>query len=314
MELKNPRYERVLIAMKGLPCTGKSEFAKLLGRWASTTVLYIDDFLHTLSLEKGFNLNSLPSLEEAERLRDVAFDSLCHAASLSHRWVNRCVIIKSRFTSTFELDRLVQLISESGFEKIIIIECRMKNEHRWRIRVEDKAKWRSRWEWYKASCWKDIDKAKLDCRLDTQARDDRLLSLVSNGDQFRVCQIRRLVLDSIDDLNLVPLQYVDLTRLNPALLDGINYLLSLMSLDPNQGLYGGRYVVVQFDELRRFLLENELREAESRERRKYLCTNNEGGRCVFKHWEELIIKGDVGNYNCGVCEERVASGESAYTC
>lgn len=129
MEFPDLGKRGVIIAMKGLPCTGKSEIAMLIGKWASCTVLSIDDFLETLSFERGYNSDSFPSIEEAERLHRLAFETLRKVASRHLRLVKElslreCVVVKSRLCSTFELDGLVKLAQESKCN-IMIIECQV---------------------------------------------------------------------------------------------------------------------------------------------------------------------------------------------
>lgn len=132
-----PKLKKALIvATKGLPCTMKSEIARRIGYWSKSRVLYIDHFLASLSLEKGYTCELLPSPDEADRLNRLSFDALCDAASDNLRWgadhkftVDMCVVVKSRLCSLFELDRLIQLGREHGLD-ILIIEFEMKNKHR----------------------------------------------------------------------------------------------------------------------------------------------------------------------------------------
>lgn len=73
-------------------------------------------------------------------------------------------------------------------------------------------------------------------------------------------------------------------------------------------------MVVQFEELGRYLREKELRDALIKKRNTWSCINTIGNRqCTFRYWEKRQV--DSANlYYCGVCEELVVSGQSAYTC
>ncbi|KAL8139311.1 hypothetical protein V2J09_005332 [Rumex salicifolius] len=337
-----------LIAIKGLPFTGKFEIAKRLGEWSNCPVLYIDDFLDAVSFERGFTVESPPSRDEAERLHRLAFDILCHVANSHLAFFTYRLIIKSRLCSKFEIDQLVQLAAKYEY-KLIIVECVMENERRWEHWLSSKVSQRvSRIgscdrQWFKPRSWKDIENAMDE--YDGRAWDLHVRRLINaptsedgddnvgdddddddfggvtgdedddHGGKEHIPRVKRLMLNVIDDLDLIPYSFYSI-NLTQDFLDVIQYLIKEEEEAP--------YAILKCNELRRLLLERKLASVISKERSKYLCSTVANSNCVFKYTEATIQAENVvddddhgdddNDLYCGVCEERVVSGESVYTC
>ncbi|KAL8139321.1 hypothetical protein V2J09_005342 [Rumex salicifolius] len=338
-----PGEGKVIIAMKGLPYTVKSGVALRIGQWMRCPVLSIDDFLDSVSLEKG----SPTSKEEAERFRLLASYALY---KMAHRYLAlcNCVVIKSRLYSLLELDLLMCLVEASSCANLIIVECRIMNEFWFRGSLEYMVKRgmnkefdsqvktfsRSRGrimkgleehslshvvghlEWYKAKSWKDVENAKDDW-IDDQAWDDHLLCFINDN---VLCPrfVSRLVVDPYDDLDFLkgpcPL------TLQPDFLHVISHLLDrrfkyrqacwTINRNLDESKRPNRYLVTKFNKLRKSLVKEELRSSIYKQRSNKLCTTN-GDPCVFKYHEKLHFK-DSGH--CMMCQKRVEPGTQAYTC
>ncbi|KAL8139322.1 hypothetical protein V2J09_005343 [Rumex salicifolius] len=309
-----PGTGKVIIAMKGLPYTVKSGVALCIGQWMQCPVLSIDDFLDSVSLEKG----SPTSKEEAERFRLLALYAIY---KMAHRYLAlyNCVVIKSRLYSLLELDLLMCLAEANRCANLIIVECRIMNEYCFRGMLEymvergmntefgSKVKTFSRsrgrimkgleehslshvvghLEWYKAKSWKDVENAKDDW-IDDQAWDDHLLCSINDNVSCPRC-ISRLVVDPYDDLDFLKDTY--LLTLRPDFLHVIRHLFDRWYEDEearwkinrnlDESKRPNRYLVTKFNELRKSLVMEELRSSIHKQRSNKLCTTN-GDPCVFK--------------------------------
>ncbi|GFY96238.1 hypothetical protein Acr_11g0005440 [Actinidia rufa] len=123
----------IIIAMKGHPCTGKSTIARTLAGFLCYPLIAQDDLL--------------------DYAGDKSFEAICRIAATQLSFRIR-VIIDSPLTSQAHRDRLVQL-AESTRARLIILECRPRDEYEWRQRLERRAMVDQS---YKPSTWGDLQK------------------------------------------------------------------------------------------------------------------------------------------------------------
>ncbi|VVA29193.1 PREDICTED: kinase [Prunus dulcis] len=124
---------QMLIAMKGHPGTGKTTLANSL---ASTLKLPL--------LDKDDVRDKLQSLQPA-------------SSSASSLRLGLSVIVDSPLSRRAHFEYLAQLASSSG-ARLLIVECRPKDEAEWRRRLERRAEAGGGPGWHKPSTWWDMQR------------------------------------------------------------------------------------------------------------------------------------------------------------
>ncbi|KAL8139351.1 hypothetical protein V2J09_005372 [Rumex salicifolius] len=306
---KRQQKLRGIIALMGLPTTAKTLVAEWIGDWAACPVLCLQ---HFLSSADDYDSDK----KRKEEKEHKAFANLCRVAKfhlLRGVKADSTIVIKSRLNSTYELQRLLELVTSTDtgdYQRypLLIVECRMTNEFQWREYFERRSKEsdgdrinedEGTRSWYRPASWNEMEDL-IATRGPDSYRVEQLL-LQPTHDRVPIV-VRRLVVDPVYDIIAVTGD-----SLTDDLGDAIKYLLTT----PQQELvdnFPNPHTMV-FRELRPYLIEKRLSASESQGRSNYICRL---GDCIFKFQETLIH--DARDHVCGVCEGQAVPGTPVYTC
>lgn len=138
--------EQTIIAMKGLPCTGKSTLAKSLAQSIRYPIIAQDTIHQCLSsLHKSFT---------PQHLDGLSFDATCHIIFRQQK-LGHSLIFDSPLSSPAQLTHLSKICSSSGYS-IVIIECVSRDKYLWQQRFEQRDD--ATWRWCKPFDWYDLVK------------------------------------------------------------------------------------------------------------------------------------------------------------
>lgn len=139
----------MLIAMKGHPGTGKTTLANSLASTLKLPLLDKDDVRDKLqSLQASSSVSSV--------LNDASYRVIWQIAATQLR-LGLSVIVDSPLSRRAHFEYLAHLGSSSG-ARLLIVECRPKDEEEWRRRLERRAEAGGGPGWHKPSTWQDMER------------------------------------------------------------------------------------------------------------------------------------------------------------
>ncbi|KAM1919903.1 hypothetical protein ACFX15_023786 [Malus domestica] len=138
----------MLVAMKGHPGTGKSTLAHSLSSTLKFPVIDKDDVRDKLQA-----LQSHPAAASS-LLNDTSYSVVWQIASTQLR-LGLSVIVDSPLSRRAHLEHLTQLASSCG-ARVLVVECKPKDEAEWRRRLERRAAAEGGAGWHKPSTWGDM--------------------------------------------------------------------------------------------------------------------------------------------------------------
>ncbi|KAK7854545.1 hypothetical protein CFP56_031896 [Quercus suber] len=186
----------IIIAMKGHPGTGKTTLAESIATALKLPLLDKDDVRDSTSTLQ----HTLPASSASKLLNDLSYDVVFSIASTQVR-LGLSVIIDSPLSRRAHLDRLVHVASSAG-ARLLVVECKPKDEGEWRRRVE----WRGGGggdgeaaSWHKPATWSDME---------------RLLEGYGGSTEYDFGDVPRLVVDTtagvpVGDLVSRVVEFVD---------------------------------------------------------------------------------------------------------
>lgn len=151
------KENQLIIAMKGHPGTGKSTLAKSIARKLKFPLVDKDHLRGcTREVEEKF---ILPTPESSKLLNDLSYEVMWHVASTQLN-LGLSVVVDSPLSRRFQLDRLLELAAANRTNdrvRVIIIECKPKDEGEWRARVEKRGL-EDETSWHKPKTWAEMEK------------------------------------------------------------------------------------------------------------------------------------------------------------
>ncbi|KAH7533695.1 hypothetical protein FEM48_Zijuj04G0158800 [Ziziphus jujuba var. spinosa] len=185
--------EKVIIAMKGHPGTGKSTVAESISKALKLPLLDKDDVRDsTLSLQRSLLLLTSSPDAASSLLNDLSYLAIWQIASTQLR-LGLSLVIDSPLSRPAHLDRLVQLASTYG-ARLLIVECKPSDEAEWRRRLESRgspspsqaAENETGSGWHKPSTWRDME---------------RLLEGYGGCTEYDVGGVPKMVVDTTADVS-----------------------------------------------------------------------------------------------------------------
>jgi len=151
-EESKERALKIIVAMKGHPGTGKSTIAGMIASSLNCPLLDKDDVRDcTASLQHLSSTSHITNL-----LNDLSYNVIWQVAS-TQLMLGLSVVIDSPLSRRAHLDRLLQLAASTS-ARLVIVECKPKDENEWRQRLERRGACDSASSWHKPSTWKDMER------------------------------------------------------------------------------------------------------------------------------------------------------------
>ncbi|THG00052.1 hypothetical protein TEA_018113 [Camellia sinensis var. sinensis] len=156
------RKLKLIIAMKGHPCTGKTTMAQKLAKALNCPPLADDDVCRCIAQK---DLPPPPpttttTTTETERLNNLSFGILCKIASIQLRMGHQ-LIIDSSLHHEAHLEKLHQL-SASTKACLVIVECIPRDRYEWKQWLKHRSESEEMPFWYKPSTWDDLNNILLE--------------------------------------------------------------------------------------------------------------------------------------------------------
>ncbi|THG04945.1 hypothetical protein TEA_012167 [Camellia sinensis var. sinensis] len=177
------RKLKLIIAMKGHPCTGKTTMAQKLAKALNCPLLADDDVRRCIAQK---DLPPPPpttttTTTETERLNNLSFGILCEIASIQLRMGHQLIIDLSLHHEA-HLEKLLQL-SASTKARLVIVECIPRDRYEWKQWLEHRSESEEMPFCYKPSTWDDLNSI--------------LLELYNNSD-YDMKHVPKLVIDTTE--------------------------------------------------------------------------------------------------------------------
>ncbi|GMH17241.1 hypothetical protein Nepgr_019082 [Nepenthes gracilis] len=170
----------LILAMKGHPGAGKSTIARALASSLRCPLLDKDDIRDsTIAIQRHpLFTSSSASAAVAVLLNDLSYEALWRLASTQLR-LGLSIVVDSPLSRPAHLDRLRHIAAAEG-ARLLVIECRPKDEEEWRRRIERRGAADDA-SWHKPCSWKDLQ---------------RLLEGYGGCTEYDVGDVPKLVLDT----------------------------------------------------------------------------------------------------------------------
>ncbi|KAM7497681.1 hypothetical protein LguiA_022095 [Lonicera macranthoides] len=147
---------KVIVAMKGHPGTGKTTLARSIASSLKCALIDKDDIRDCTSTLQHSLLVLLNSTDAASKiLNDLSYDVVWQVTS-TQLMLGLSVVIDSPLSRQGHLDRLMQLASSTSAQ-LVIVECKPQDEEEWRRRLEHRGAGDCA-SWHKPSTWMDMER------------------------------------------------------------------------------------------------------------------------------------------------------------
>ncbi|MFS7900294.1 putative P-loop containing nucleoside triphosphate hydrolase [Helianthus anomalus] len=177
MDREETRPQRVIVAMKGHPGSGKTTLARFIAASLGCPLIDKDDVR-----DSTFTI-------ESQLASDTTIQKLLNHLSYEVIWrmvetqlsVGLSVVIDSPLSHRAHLDRLAKLAESFEGTQLVVVECKPEDEVEWRRRLENRGKNGCDGSWHKPATWRDLE---------------RLLEGYNGCTDYDVGEVPKLVLDT----------------------------------------------------------------------------------------------------------------------
>lgn len=153
------RPQRVVVAMKGHPGTGKTTLSRLIAASLRCPLLDKDDVRDsTFAVEAQLeSISQVESQHVTKLLNKLSYESLWRMVK-TQLSLGLSVVIDSPLSQKARLDRLVDLVDSFDGYQLVVVECKPKDEVEWRRRLEKRGEDGCCGSWHKPVTWRDMEK------------------------------------------------------------------------------------------------------------------------------------------------------------
>ncbi|KAK9080418.1 hypothetical protein SSX86_000176 [Deinandra increscens subsp. villosa] len=196
MDREGTRPQRVIVAMKGHPGSGKTTLARFIAASLGCPLIDKDDVRDsTLTIESQFeHTTNIKKL-----LNDLSYQVIWRMVE-TQLSLGLSVVIDSPLSHRAHFDRLAKLAESFGGTQLVVVECRPKDEVEWRHRVENRGKDGCDGSWHKPATWRDMERLLegYDGRTDYDTGEVPKLVLNTTATDVKVTEHAEFVLRFLD--------------------------------------------------------------------------------------------------------------------
>ncbi|KAL7210681.1 hypothetical protein ACSBR1_032108 [Camellia fascicularis] len=205
--------QKIIVAMKGHPCTGKSTLAEFIADELKCIPIKLDDVRSCITM---LQQQQQPLEDAEETLNNLSFEIICQTA-LTQLRSGLSVVLDSPLLHRAHLDRLLELSTSTNLP-LVIVECIPRDRVQWKLRLEKQQQQQQEevvdgggatCYWYRPSTtWDDLQR-RLKTFIDYEVGEGEIRKLVVDT----TSHFKKKVSHAVSRLSLCKLSHcVDLTQ------------------------------------------------------------------------------------------------------